>query len=127
MIDRLIDISNTALLGLFGLWALYFLKVHSNEGPRQLRLWTGILMLVLAAQTLLWIVCSFVVPDYVEDTGASVTVGLLAAPFTIFVMMELTRLCHVTSRRVLKHVLVPLVLALVYVAQLLWNVLSADS
>ena len=121
MIERLIDLSNGALLSIFCLWALYFLSVDCYEAPKRLRLWTGILMLVLSAQTLLWIVCSMLVPDKVEDTGASVTVGLLAAPFAVFVMMELTRLCRVTWQRAVVHVSVPLVLASVYVAQLIWT------
>lgn len=118
MIDRLIDISNGTLFGLCVICAFHFLTSTIDDAPRRLRRWTGILLLVIGIMTLLCIVGLFLFPSKLDDVGASVTVGLLAAPFAVFVMMELTRLCEVTWRRAVAHLCIPVLLAAVYLCLL---------
>jgi len=127
MIERLVDISNGALLGMFAIWALYFLRPPFEDAPKRLRQWTGALMLVCGVQTLLYVACSFFIPIMVEDVGTSLTLGLLAVPFIVFVMMELTRFCHVTFKRVMIHLTFPVILTAVYMAQLIWDENSTNS
>ena len=121
MIDRLIDISDGALFGVCTLCALFFLKAPSDDSPKRLRRWTGILMLAISAQVVVVAISSFLNPDKLGDVGAAVTFDLLVLPFVVFVLMELTRLSQINCRIAMKHLGIPVLLTVVYLVQLLWD------
>jgi len=116
-LERLNDLMHGGMIALFSLAFAYFtfLKNH-KDGSKRLHLVTGALMLVIALQSLEYVVLSIMCPNsnVVQDTGLSIVMNLLVVPFCVFVIMELTRWSQLTIEKVTLHVLIPFALAISY-------------